>query len=115
MNSVKTLYERFGIVAEVDSIGRVTFSNVGRCLASVSGDKQAWDEVRRLMVDVEEHGKEYLRKDEKLVITGDRQTLILYPSEVRKLLTMDSDLYVKALKRGKALRRMTASERRRIG
>lgn len=115
MNSVKTLYERFGIVAEMDNIGRVTFSNVGRCLSAVNGDKQAWEEVRRLMVDVEEHGKEYLQKDEKLVITGDRQTLILYPSEVRNLLKSDSDLYIKALKRGKSLRRLVASERRRNG
>lgn len=115
MNSVQLLYERFGIVSELDKLGRVVFSGVGRCLPVVSGDKAAWDEVRRLIVDVEQNGRKYLQRDERLILTGERQVLILYPSEVRNLLKSDSGLYIRALKRGKSLRRLVASERRRNG
>lgn len=115
MNSAEILYNSFGIVSELDSLGRVRFSGVGRCLPVVSGDNAAWEEVRRLMVDVEQNGRKYLRKDDRLVVTGERQTLILYPSEVRNLLQTSPDLYMKALKRGKGMRRLVASERRNNG
>lgn len=115
MNSVTVLYERFGITAELDSLGRVLFSGVGRSLPLVTGDSAAWDEARRLMIDVEQNSRKYLQKDDRLIIKGERQVLILYPSEVRNLLKSDSDLYVKALKRGKSMLRMVASERRNRG
>lgn len=113
MNSAEVLYNRFGIVAEMDSSGRVRFSNVGRCLSMLSGDTEAWQEVKRLMVDVEQNGRKYLQKDDRVIVTGARQMLVLYPGEVRDLLTRDPDLYVKALRRGKGFRRTVASERRR--
>ena len=109
------LYERFGITSEMDIFGRIRFSGVGRCLPVVSGDSAAWEEVRRLMVDVEQNGKKYLQKDDRLIVTGERQTLVLYPSEVRSLLKMNPDLWFRAIKRGKGLRRTVANERRRHG
>lgn len=113
MNNAKVLFERFGIVSELDAMGTVWFSGVGRCLPIKSGDRDAWEEVRRLMVDVEQNSRTYLKKDDRLIVTGERQVLILYPSEIRELIKSDFDLYIKALKRGKGFRRMVESERRR--
>ena len=113
MNSAQILYDRFGIVSELDSCGRVIFSNVGRCLAAVSGDDAAWQEIRQLMIDTEQHGREYLRQDDRVIVSGQRQVIVLYPAEIRRLLAHDTDLYVKALKRGKGVKRLQGSERQR--
>ena len=39
-------------------------------------------------------------------------TVVLYPSEIQKLLTTDMDLYMKAVKRGKSEKRYQANEHR---
>ena len=115
MNSAHRLYERFGIMTELDCFGRIRFFGVGRCVPVVSGDSAAWEEIRQLMIDIERNGRKYLQKDNRLIVTGERQTLVLYPSEVRSLLKMSPDLWFKAIKRGKGLRRTVANEGRRHG
>lgn len=115
MNSAHILYERFGITSEMDIFGRIRFSGVGRCVPVVSGDSAAWEEIRQLMIDVEKNGRKYLQKDNRLIVTGERQTLVLYPSEVRSLLKMNPDLWFTAIRRGKGLRRTVANEGRRNG
>ena len=113
MNSAQTLYCEYGILSELDSSGRVIFSGVGKFLPTISGNDAVWQEVRRLMIDVERNAQKYLQRNDKIIVTGQRQTLVLYPGEIRGLLQHDPDLYIKALKRGKHERRTQASERRR--
>lgn len=112
MSSADELYDKYGIVSEMDGSGRIRFSGIG-CLPA--SNESAWQEVQRLMIDVEQNGRKYLQQDDRVIITGERQMLILFPGEIRNLLKHDLDLYVKALKRGKSEKRLRASEKRRNG
>lgn len=112
MNSIETLYNKYKVRTEIDSLGTVWFSGLGRWTSLYMGDSSAWEEISLLMADAEQHAKEYLKKDDRIIITGQRQVLVLRPDEVRSLLTHDPNLYVKALKRGKSEKRRLANERR---
>ena len=110
MNAAQILYDQFGITTELDSSGRVWFSGLMRWThLARGGDMSAWQEIGRLMDEVE---KKHLRRDDRIIVVVDRQTLVLRPEEIPKLLERDPDLYVKALKRGKSEKRMQANERR---
>ena len=111
MNSARVLNDRYGIGARLEN-GCVFFSGVGKCLSSVTGNEAAFREVHQLMVDVEENCRKYLQQDERIIVDGDRQIIVLYPGEVRRLLQRDPDLYMKALKRGKSELRYRQNERR---
>ena len=112
LNSATVLYDKYGIRSELDSSGHVWFSRVGRYLGAVSGNDASWREVRQLMMDVEQNGKKQLQHDDRVIVTGDRQVLVLYPKEIRTVLQKDPDMYMKALKRGKSEIRYQANERR---
>ena len=114
MNSAELLYNRYRVTANLDSSGKVFFAGVGRCLSSVTGDEAAYKEIRQLMIDVEENAKNYLQKDDRIIVTGERQIIVLYPAEVRGLLKGDPDLYMRALKRGKSELRYQVNERREL-
>ena len=114
MNSAQMLYDRHGIISQLDSSGRVWFSNMRKGLSpTMYGDCSVYKEVSELMIDVEQNAKKYLRCDNRIIVTGDRQILVLYPKEVRQLILNDPDLYVTALKRGKGEKRTQAIEKRR--
>lgn len=114
MNSAQILYDRHGIISQLDSSGRVWFSNMRKGLSpTMSGDCSVYKEVSELMIDVEQNAKKYLHCDKRIIVTGDRQVLVLYPKEVRQLALSDPDLYVTALRRGKNEKRMQETEKRR--
>lgn len=114
MNSAQLLYDRYGIVSHLDSSGRVWFSNmkIGFSLP-VCGDCSVYEEIRGLVIDIEQNAKKYLRCDDRIIVRGERQVLVLHPGEVRTLLQSDPDLWMKALKRGKSEKRIQANEKRR--
>ena len=107
MNSLQILYEQYGILSDLDTTGRVRFI----CSRNLS-DGADCCEIGQLIADVAQN-KRRLSKDDKIIVNGDRQMLVLYPGEIRRLLTNDPDLYVTALKRGKAEKRTQSTERRR--
>lgn len=110
MNAAQILYDQFGITIKMDSSGREIVCGLGRWTHLLrGGDTSAWQEIGRLLDEVE---KKHLRRDDRIIVVVDRQTLVLRPEEIPKLLERDPDLYVKALKRGKSEKRMQANERR---
>lgn len=113
MNSVTRLFNEYGITAKLDSSGRVWFGNVGKSLGAASGDDAAWQAIRLLMMDVEEHAVQYLMKDSRVIVKAQRQMVVLFPSEILKLLQTDSELYARSLQRGKSEKRIQTNERRR--
>jgi len=66
-------------------------------------------EFSRYISDLE---NEFESSDDKIVVEADRCILVLYPSEIKKLVQYDDNIYEKALKRGKSEARYMANERR---
>lgn len=51
-NSAQLLYDHYGIVAELDSSGRVKFYNMTRALSSALYGDTTYLEIRQLIIDV---------------------------------------------------------------
>lgn len=114
MNSAEILYKRFGVVSKLDGSGQVWFHGLGKVLAAtICGDGYVYEEASRLMADVEKNARDYLQYDNQVILRAPRQIVVLTPTEIMDLLKSDPDLYVKALKRGKSVKRIQATERRR--
>ncbi len=111
-NSIEILQDRYGILTTWQD-NRPYFSGVWKHLkAKCAGGGDNYAEISELMKDVEENWKLYQPQDDRIIVRLPKQILVLYPSEILKCVVADSDIYEKALRRGKSEARYRAQERR---
>ena len=112
MNSIEILQDEYGVLTTWQD-NRPYFSGVSKHLVEKhSGGNDNYEEISGLMKDVEENWKLYQPQDDRIIVKLPKQILILYPSEILKCVVADSDIYEKALRRGKSESRFRAQERR---